>query len=598
MTGADVVFYFGDSYDRGSGYQLSQWLQPLERLQKRHSVRIFLGDAGFKQVIPPSSSLPVDVYGDARALAKLFATHQPAVVLYPNQYYRNHKALSFSRAIHVFVSHGESDKQYMSERGLTVFDVLFLAGEVAKGRVARDIPAFPEERIRLIGRPQLLDTVEQPENIPTTNRPRTVLYAPTWEGGKPHNRYGSVVSHGEAMVTEILADPNLRLIYRPHPFTGRIVPEWGAVNRRIIRAVRSANKAHPGAGHFFDESQFGWQLDFADVMIADVSAVTYDWLATGKPLILTRPAEKEAVVAREGFLAELDLLDADRALDIRRLIADACESPELTALVAKWSKKYYSPTVGEDTGDEVFVTEVSSLVSRAREHYPVTGASVPSPSTDGSEDGTGSFVVEKLRMIRRRTLQIIRRAIPQRFRSAVVGVLNDRTQRLSDQIHGAGNPILLVTGWGADPLAVAPAREFFDGSGGRFSGPPMIAATSVHSFLSLWFRARLGRLGAVSASQVLYARRVEIIKYIIDAIRPSHLFYNQIVPVNHFAFRVFNTTHVLFLPERFEKNPTHNLLPYDLVISNSTKYTNRAQSHVFWFSGGNIVTSEDFLAGH
>jgi CDP-glycerol glycerophosphotransferase (TagB/SpsB family) len=35
---------------------------------------------------------------------------------------------------------------------------------------------------------------------------------------------------------------------------------------------------------------YGWQWDFADVCITDVSAVAYDWLATGKPLVITEPA--------------------------------------------------------------------------------------------------------------------------------------------------------------------------------------------------------------------------------------------------------------------------------------------------------------------
>ena len=51
----------------------------------------------------------------------------------------------------------------------------------------------------------------------------------------------------------------------------------------------------------------------------DISAVAYDWLATGKPLLVTRPAEPRAQLPESGLVRELPLLDA----------ADAGRAPEI-----------------------------------------------------------------------------------------------------------------------------------------------------------------------------------------------------------------------------------------------------------------------------
>ena len=134
-----------------------------------------------------------------------------------------------------------------------------------------------------IGRPQ---ADHYSGALPYTPDDRTVvLYAPTWEGDRPSAHYGSILSHGEALVNALLATGRHRVIYRPHPRSGVVNPEYGAANRRIIAALAAANAADPGAHHVFDDGpELGWQLAAADVAIVDISAMVYDRLAADRPL--------------------------------------------------------------------------------------------------------------------------------------------------------------------------------------------------------------------------------------------------------------------------------------------------------------------------
>jgi CDP-glycerol glycerophosphotransferase (TagB/SpsB family) len=84
--------------------------------------------------------------------------------------------------------------------------------------------------------------------------------------------------------------------------------------------------AKAGDRHMVDGGGYGWQWDFADACVTDVSAVAYDWLATGKPLLITEPAAS-AYRPPSALLDALTLLGAAEASDvlsrIRALQSDA-----------------------------------------------------------------------------------------------------------------------------------------------------------------------------------------------------------------------------------------------------------------------------------
>jgi CDP-glycerol glycerophosphotransferase (TagB/SpsB family) len=84
-----------------------------------------------------------------------------------------------------------------------------------------------------------------------------------------------------------LVAAGLHVIYRPLPLTGVRVPAFGEADAQLreLLAERGQEVAE----------RHGIQQDFAraDLMICDVSAVATDWLATGKPLIVTEPDRAE-----------------------------------------------------------------------------------------------------------------------------------------------------------------------------------------------------------------------------------------------------------------------------------------------------------------
>jgi len=266
-------------------YQFEQWRLPLEHLATQRPVFVIVDRPDTGDLVLGTSSLPVAFARGSASLERLVAERDVRVVLYLNQLEANFRMLRFASPVHIQIGHGESDKDSSISNQHKAYDLVFVGGDAGRDRLGQALRGFDANgRTLLVGRPQLDYTYQGAPAWPRDSG-RRVWYAPTWAGDRPSIAYGSLASHGVAIIEALLADPSIRVIYRPHPRTRYTTRE----HRDADKAVR-ALLARAGDRHLVDRDGYGWQWDFADACITDVSAVAYDWLATGKPLVITEPA--------------------------------------------------------------------------------------------------------------------------------------------------------------------------------------------------------------------------------------------------------------------------------------------------------------------
>jgi hypothetical protein len=267
-------------------YQFEQWRLPLEHLATQRPVFVIVDRPDTGDLVLGTSSLPVAFARGSASLERLVAERDVRVVLYLNQLEANFRMLRFASPVHIQIGHGESDKDSSISNQHKAYDLVFVGGDAGRDRLGQALRGFDaNEHTLLVGRPQLDYTYQGAPSWPRDSGMR-VWYAPTWAGDRPSIAYGSLASHGVAIIEALLADPSIRVIYRPHPRTRYTTRE----HRDADKAVR-ALLARTGDRHLVDRDGYGWQWDFADACITDVSAVAYDWLATGKPLVITEPAQ-------------------------------------------------------------------------------------------------------------------------------------------------------------------------------------------------------------------------------------------------------------------------------------------------------------------
>ncbi|MGW0628560.1 hypothetical protein [Streptomyces sp. NPDC002758] len=237
----ETVLYFSGSKD--SAYQVNMWLETMEQLDTRPL--IILRERVILQNLAPTTVPVICVPGGVHLMNLDLSNVR--VALYAANVGKNIHLLRVPTMKHVFIGHGDSDKLASVNPFSKVYDEVWTAGRAGRDRYAIADVGVRDDDIVEVGRPQLA-SIQGRKGVPEGPRGGaadgycpTVLYAPTWEGWDDNPGNTSLVLAGENIVKKLVkADPPVRVLYKPHPFTGTVSAQAGAAHRRITALVEKA----------------------------------------------------------------------------------------------------------------------------------------------------------------------------------------------------------------------------------------------------------------------------------------------------------------------------------------------------------------------
>ncbi|MET8075487.1 hypothetical protein [Streptomyces sp. NPDC005303] len=369
----ETVLYFSGSKD--SAYQVNMWLETMEQLVSRPL--IILRERVILQNLAPTTVPVICVPGGVHLMNMDLSTVR--VALYAANVGKNIHLLRVPTMKHVFIGHGDSDKLASVNPFSKAYDEVWVAGRAGRDRYAIADVGVRDEDIVEVGRPQLAPiqtrqgAADGPRGGAADGRCPTVLYAPTWEGwdGDPGNT--SLMLAGENIVQTLLkADPPVRVLYKPHPFTGTVLAKAGAAHQKVTALIEAA------AAERATDPRFQ----------ADAAAQ-----ATAK-------AELARIEARLAALAGNGGEKGDEAEATRDGVVDVAKYEEIARLRGEWNDAYWrSFPVWEHrvvTGAEprlydcfnvsdAMVSDISSVVS----DFIASGK--PYAVTDSAELGVEEF---------------------------------------------------------------------------------------------------------------------------------------------------------------------------------------------------------------
>jgi len=260
-----------------AAYQINTWIEALEALDQR--VMVVLRDHPLFEKMAASRLPTLSLPAPGELLMLDFSTVK--VALYPANTGNNIHLLRLPTMMSAFIGHGDSDKSASNNPFSRVYDELWVAGEAGADRYRRSGMHIPEDQFRFVGRPQV-HAIEATPRIGEQEVP-TVLYAPTWEGVNQHQEYSSLRAIGVQLIDALLADGSVRVVYKPHPFTGQRDAKYRVAHAVISRRLDDA-KARTGIDHrvVTGGSLTGW-MNQSTALVSDISSVLSDWLAGEKP---------------------------------------------------------------------------------------------------------------------------------------------------------------------------------------------------------------------------------------------------------------------------------------------------------------------------
>jgi hypothetical protein len=310
----DIIVYF--SAPNNSFYHLQQWVPIFNQssLKFIYLVREKYAVSGLKKL----TGSPIVFLKALADIGRIdFA---PCVVLYINNGQKNTGMTRTKHLRHIFLHHGESDKMASTNPIVKIYDKLFLAGEIAHQRYAKADIELKEGQYELIGRP-MTDAISVKGSPPkykefATERigirylsqmdkvggfsgsySLTILYAPTFEGYYEDDNSSSIAM-GLSMLRQLSEEiPDVRIIFKPHPLTGSVIPAYRDYLAEIYDFIRSLEH-----GYIIGKKNVTELTDLfnlSDILIADISSVPVDYLQSEKPCVITDPKSKGAQMLYE-----------------------------------------------------------------------------------------------------------------------------------------------------------------------------------------------------------------------------------------------------------------------------------------------------------
>ena len=402
-----VALYVG-SNDAAGVYQVKMWLPTVEQVREP-SIILMRSDEQFRELGPistPVLCLPIATDFVALDLSSLRAG------LYVANTGDIIHLIREPRVMSAFIGHGDSDKNSSFNPFTKVYDEIWLAGEAAARRYRRAAVGVREHQFVYVSRPQL-DGIETAGPTGRSAGIPTILYAPTWEGWNAEQEYTSLLGPAVAFVKAVLSsDPPVRLIYKPHPYTGRRAPRAGAVHHEIVELLHKANQAsgmsrqpsqrlppaQRDAMRFMsavaaDEllAEYGrrfWKevdhrshvhvegvdvglyscFNAADVLVTDVSSVISDFMASGKPFAVFNTGSTDSGTftrsfpsTAAGLVISADGTGIDAVIDLANgRLPDIHQQAR-----ARMREDLLGPQ--SPSGTQRFVAAVTALVRRAEE---------------------------------------------------------------------------------------------------------------------------------------------------------------------------------------------------------------------------------------
>lgn len=312
-----VILYLSGLED--VAYQGNMWLPILEKLPCR--VAIIIREVRIARGLH-KTDIPIFYIKTFREL-EFLEKNGVKTILYPGNPQKVTQSLRLFRLNHFFINHGESDKAVNQSKLLMAYDKLLVAGPLAKQRLLDANLPIREEQIEFVGRPQVELLLTKKDK--TKQKIEAILYAPTWEGFVEEVNYTSVSPFGLMLLTE-LAKINIKIYFKPHPYTGH--NKKGNTGDYLKEMINFATKSKNIEIVDANKPIFDY-MNLSDLLISDISSVLNDYLYTEKPIILSNPMELTKETMHKNFPSSQAAYLLTNPLDIRKIINHAEKEDEL-----------------------------------------------------------------------------------------------------------------------------------------------------------------------------------------------------------------------------------------------------------------------------
>lgn len=208
-------------------------------------------------------------------------------VYYPGSSALNTNMVSYRSLAHIYLGHGDSDKEISAHPSHRMYDRVFVAGQAAIDRYHNAGLDMPPGSLVKVGRPGLAHS-----RLPR-RKGTTILYAPTWDGYNEASSLSSLSS--STTIVGWLIACGVSVIFRPHPLS-----RHASQARRIIERTDGII-LHAGLQHLTSAAASKLSIEecmgMADGLVTDVSSMLTEFLPYGGKIAIFHKGDQSLELA-------------------------------------------------------------------------------------------------------------------------------------------------------------------------------------------------------------------------------------------------------------------------------------------------------------
>lgn len=165
------------------------------------------------------------------------------VVFYLFNAQSNCRMVAFRNVSHVFITHGESNKKSSVKPIIRIYDHVITSGQVGIDRYLK-AGLFTESDIENNRVIRLGSTFVGQNKYSYKEDSRTLLYAPTWEGGVPDENFSSITNSIKDLLVKVIKNNNVeKVIIQKHPNLGHRDESYiSSLNNIILTLIQNGIK--------------------------------------------------------------------------------------------------------------------------------------------------------------------------------------------------------------------------------------------------------------------------------------------------------------------------------------------------------------------
>lgn len=153
----------------------------------------------------------------------------------------NCRMVAFRNVSHIFITHGESNKKSSVKPIIRIYDHVVTSGQVGIDRYLK-AGIFTNHDIQESRVIKLGNTFVGQNNYTYDKNSRTLLYAPTWEGGVLDENFSSITESTHEILLNVIKEQGIkRVVIQIHPNLGHRDPRYRIYFEGFVKNLTKLN---------------------------------------------------------------------------------------------------------------------------------------------------------------------------------------------------------------------------------------------------------------------------------------------------------------------------------------------------------------------